>query len=297
MNNKLIGIIVGVVAAVIAIFLIVGMVAPQDSTNSDHKVTYDGNGGLVNGQTQYTYNEANFVDTVKAEWSGHAFNGWYSDKACTTKMVSGTKINSDITVYAGWTVDYKMYATSTSIKGPGAFSVVTKTGNVAVQSAINYSLPDSGTTRIVSTLGSNFEVIEDSSKVKCLKFIYNSRSYYALAEFSGITGSVKIGVEGGGASGYFEFSYNSDVTLSYFKEGNYGLGYSPNGGTIKGSAGNFFVYNDFTCKSDTFLELEPPAGKTFAGWYTQEEGGTKVEVGTTVPFDSSKVVMVYAHYT
>ena len=42
------------------------------------------------------------LPTVEAE--GYDFLGWYLDESCEQKVVMGIKINSDITLYAKWSV-------------------------------------------------------------------------------------------------------------------------------------------------------------------------------------------------
>ena len=75
-------------------------------------VTFDGNGGdvvaFINRGSTYTIqiNAGSPIgsdfDSVKATWTGHAFDGWYTAKTGGTKFTSTDVIKGPIVLYAHW---------------------------------------------------------------------------------------------------------------------------------------------------------------------------------------------------
>ena len=71
-----------------------------------YNVTFDAQGGKVNGQNAQTVTEQykipGFKDYVPTREGGYIFEGWYEDKACTKAATEGKNLSADITLYAKW---------------------------------------------------------------------------------------------------------------------------------------------------------------------------------------------------
>ena len=71
-----------------------------------HNVTFDAQGGKVNGLASQTVTEQykipGFKDYVPTREGGYIFEGWYEDKACTIAATEGKDLSADITLYAKW---------------------------------------------------------------------------------------------------------------------------------------------------------------------------------------------------
>ena len=71
-----------------------------------HNVTFDAQGGKVNGQASQTvsqqYKVPGFQDYVPTRDGGYTFGGWYEDAACTKAATEGADLTRDITLYAKW---------------------------------------------------------------------------------------------------------------------------------------------------------------------------------------------------
>ena len=71
-----------------------------------HNVTFDAQGGKVNGQdsqlVENQYKIPAFKDYVPTRDGGYTFGGWYLDPEFKTAAAEGTDLNSDVTLYAKW---------------------------------------------------------------------------------------------------------------------------------------------------------------------------------------------------
>lgn len=71
-----------------------------------YNVTFDAQGGKVNGQDSQTVTEQykipGFKNYVPTREGGYTFVGWYEDSACTKAATEGADLNSNITLYAKW---------------------------------------------------------------------------------------------------------------------------------------------------------------------------------------------------
>ena len=71
-----------------------------------HDVTFDAQGGEVNGKDTQTVTEQykipGFEDYVPTREGGYTFDGWYEDAACTKAATEGADLTKDITLYAKW---------------------------------------------------------------------------------------------------------------------------------------------------------------------------------------------------
>lgn len=71
-----------------------------------HDVTFDAQGGKVNGKDSQTvedqYKIPAFKNYVPTREGGYTFGGWYEDAACTKAASEGKDLIKDITLYAKW---------------------------------------------------------------------------------------------------------------------------------------------------------------------------------------------------
>lgn len=70
-----------------------------------YDVTFDANGGKINGGNTYTETDEYYVPDTKLfvpEFDGHEFEGWYKDPEFKELAVSGELLKEDITLYAKW---------------------------------------------------------------------------------------------------------------------------------------------------------------------------------------------------
>lgn len=71
-----------------------------------HDVTFDAQGGKVNGMAYQTvedqYKIPAFKGYVPTREGGYTFGGWYEDEACTKAATEGVDLTKDITLYAKW---------------------------------------------------------------------------------------------------------------------------------------------------------------------------------------------------
>ena len=66
-------------------------------------VTFDPNGGVVNETTRDVPNGYQVGTLPLPTYSGHSFDGWYTEANGGTKIDDSTIVNGDITFYAHWT--------------------------------------------------------------------------------------------------------------------------------------------------------------------------------------------------
>ena len=71
-----------------------------------HNVTFNAQGGKVNGQNQQLvadqYKIPGFQGYIPTREGGYTFGGWYEDEACTIPATEGADLSKDITLYAKW---------------------------------------------------------------------------------------------------------------------------------------------------------------------------------------------------
>ena len=75
-------------------------------TATGYNVTFDAQGGTVNGYDKQTVADQYKVPTLNeylpTRYGGYIFEGWYKDIEYTIPAVEGEYLNSDITLYAKW---------------------------------------------------------------------------------------------------------------------------------------------------------------------------------------------------
>ncbi|MBP5410683.1 MAG: InlB B-repeat-containing protein, partial [Lachnospiraceae bacterium] len=99
-------------------------------------VTFDGNGGTVaaaDSTKAVTYNST-YGDLPTPTWSGHTFDGWYTEKSGGTKVTKDTKVTVSTahTLYAHWTALSQYTISYDANGGSGAPAAQTKTHGQAL---------------------------------------------------------------------------------------------------------------------------------------------------------------------
>lgn len=103
------------------------------------------NDGTENSWKRVSYKSGAFYqDIVKevtdAEWNGHHFTGWYSNKDCTEEYKALNSFTENVSVYAGWQISYTLEAEHTYLtgkNGSGYSGSTTGTGMVISDSSDN----------------------------------------------------------------------------------------------------------------------------------------------------------------
>lgn len=296
MDKKVIAILAAaaVIVVVAAILIGVGMSGNNNNSDTSYTVTYDANGGNIDGEKTYSQSMKEFR-SIAARYDEHKFDGWYLDKECKgTKMNDGDKLTKDITVYAKWGCTVTIEGGS--IGRDNILSIECKDGahDIAFASFTDsYDLPDSGKTRIVTNTGvTECSVVKNSENEDCLKFMFGDEALFTMIDLTGAD-SVTYGLNG--AQGYIEFTYNRNVSL-FAVIGEIKVRYDASPGYFDGDADKHVkVYGgSFNIVDTDTLNLTSTGGGTFVGWFTKSEGGDKYEVGTViVPMTEMKL---YAHY-
>lgn len=70
-----------------------------------YDVTFDANGGTINGGNTYTEKDEYYVPDIKnfvPEFDGHEFKGWYKDPEFKEPAVTGEILKENVTFYAKW---------------------------------------------------------------------------------------------------------------------------------------------------------------------------------------------------
>ena len=90
-----------------------------------YTVTFNTNGGTQSEISQGVTEGEYAVEPTTPAKIGHTFEGWYTDENCTQKYEFTTPVNSDITLYAKWTLSkYKLnYDTNGASNSIGSKSV------------------------------------------------------------------------------------------------------------------------------------------------------------------------------
>lgn len=82
--------------AAIALLILVGV-----NRSDGFRVTYNSMGGSDVAYQTYLYDEPLQLETPSRE--GYEFSGWYFDEGCSNPATENMNVQSDLTLYAGWT--------------------------------------------------------------------------------------------------------------------------------------------------------------------------------------------------
>lgn len=202
---------------------------------------------------------------------GYEFGGWYLDSAFANEITSTTTCTESGTVYAKWTA--KEYTVKFDVNGGNSLSDSQSSKKVVYDTAYgdlpSPTKPDSGSGwfRTKYTFAGWYTTRSDDSGVR-------------------ITSDTILTVNSGVVSN------SLDVTLyaRWVTATEYTIVFNPNGGTVETS----FIKNDGqTGVSASDLPTPVRDGYTFNGWFTQKDGGTKIEAG----YRASADITVFARWT
>ena len=160
----------------------VGTPVATISINS-YDITLDANGGTINGGETQVLKDQFFIpaviDYVPQRAGGYLFTGWYTDKACTTRITEGERIYEDKTIYAGWADPLSI---SGEIKVEGFYGedvpildvdrakelvvILQVKNNETINDAKSVTLPLTYDKNGVATVNYSFENLQDARVIK-----------------------------------------------------------------------------------------------------------------------------------
>ena len=237
-------------------------------------VTFNANGGNVKlflSNKGETYNVSiksgttigSDFNSVKAVWSGHTFDGWYTAQTGGEKFTGDTVVSHSITLYAHWDGQdsVKTYTVTYDAHGGYVYGSTTYSKTVTKGSTLG-ELPEptrSGYT-FVSWTDENGNTVSADTVVKSNMTLTAQWQKHTVAGICDVT-----------------FNGNGGRVFAIFDRGEIF--------TTQINAGSAFG-SDFDSVKATW------DGHTFDGWYTEAKGGTK--------FTSTDVItgpiVLYAHW-
>ena len=217
-------------------------------------------------------------------WTGHTFEGWYSDSECTKKVGNaGDTYNpsQSITLYAKWISN--TYNVTFDVNSGNTWTSSTCTGT-----GISFVSSSSSCTKPV-TYGSTYGTMPTPTRT----------GYTFLGWYTSAGGGTKV-------ESTTQVSITAAQTLyAHWTAKTYKVTFNVNSGNIWTSStctGTGISLNSSTCSKSvtygsTYGTMPTPTrtGYTFSGWYTASSGGTKIESTTTVSITAAQTL--YAHWT
>ncbi len=239
-------------------------------TAKEAKVTFDANGGTVNGDRyKYTVN-SRLTGMPTAERDGYAFQGW-----CTSDgayVPEGCVFQEDTTLYASW----KQQDTAPGYRN---FRVVSLTGTTA---EIQVAIPQRYVYHWAYSYGTSQAQMTDS-------VIFGPRKKMD-------TFQIKISKLSPGTTYYYRMyyetdagKYTSDIQTFTTKQTNgkeYTITFDANGGRLEGTASV-----DTVNQKLPYLPSVSRSGYTFLGWYNMER--SRLPVDTSWIFYQDETLRAY----
>ena len=200
-----------------------------------HDVTFDAQGGKVNGQNEQLvenqYKIPDFKGYVPVREGGYTFSGWYEDVKCTIPAAEGEALTEDITLYAKW------------------IAPLTISGTVTI----------SGTYKQNGETVSVHDIDRAAEAVVVLQELRNGTAFDVDSQ------TVSFGSYGGSGSADYSFTgipndgknYQIHVLVL-----NYGTTYDNESDTDNSYSANEFIAvfgGDSVADVDAYLEFVPPA--------------------------------------
>ena len=269
----------------------------------DIDVTFDANGGKVNGKDTDTItipaaDKGKLASLPVPTREGYTFDGWYTAASGGTKITEATVFSEATTVYALWgAIDSVSFSYTGYAEGENVADAVVTCKTAGVDFTYKWEYSDSGGSYSDATkLSAQF-----ISGIKYTLWIYfKAQDGLALAELNETDVTL-----GGNNPGVVYTNYTIDE-VKY----SYGVPFSmsPLGGVTKyivgfytqgGKIGDESYRVELITGTDGKLTAEqvPTPTKehyTFDGWYTAESGGTLLSLDTVYTDSSSKY---YARWT
>ena len=269
----------------------------------DIDVTFDANGGKVNGKDTDTItipaaDKGKLASLPVPTREGYTFDGWYTAASGGMKITETTVFSEATTVYALWgAIDSVSFSYTGYTEGENVADAVVTCNTAGVEFTYKWQYSDSGGSYSDATkLSAQF-----ISGIKYTLWIYfKAQDGLALAELNETDVTL-----GGNNPGVVYTNYTIDE-VKY----SYGVPFSmsPLGGVTKyivgfytqgGKIGEESYRVELITGTDGKLTAEqvPTPTKehyTFDGWYTAESGGTLLSLDTVYTDSSSKY---YARWT
>lgn len=286
-------------------------------TLNQYDVTYDANGGEGTPEAQVKkHNIELTLSSTVPTLAGHTFKGWTNVEnpaldAAVEYTAGGTyTANEGVTLYAVWklaTAEYKVVHKQQNLDGSAYVEKETETlsGNTGAETAA-VAKPYEGFTAQTITQGT---IAADGSTVVVILYDRNS---YELTWNDGTnknTTAVKYGATitkpanpsktgytfGGWDEGIPDTMPAEDLTFNAVWNANtVTVTLNANGGKI-GDAETKEITVTYDGKYTTLTDAPTKDGYAFAGWFTQQTGGTEVTADTAVTNANNHPL--YAHWT
>ncbi len=305
------------------------------STVVKHTVTFNTNGHGTAPASQTVEEGKTATMPTNPTVEGYTFGGWYTDSACTTAYNFTTPVTADITLYAKWTaITYTVTFKSNGVNATCSPGTMTYTygqpyGELATASRTGYTFAgwytaETGGTKVettdtYSTAGNTDLYAHWIANTYTVETVYSNGT---LSFTSGVTNNkaatdstvkfkvtpitghrvdvVQYRMTSGGtsetliadASGVYSLTMPAgDVTIT--------ASIVPKTCTVTfdyqgGEESTASKYVTYGTKYDV-LPTTTRTGYTFAGWFTEADGGTQVTADTIYEVDGDSTL--YAHWT
>ena len=277
----------------------------SDSVNT-YQITYENVSGATNGNpASYTYGTS--VTLQAPAKSGHSFDGWYDNAECTGDAVSEISATEtgNKTFYAKWTPI--PYTVSWDANG-GTLTGSYTSGTVDYGTAIIEPTP---TREGYTFIGWEPEVpatVPDQNSTFTAQWKLNQHTLTWNANGGTLTGSYTSGTVDYGTAitaptatrtGYTFDGWNPSVPdtmpdsdqsfTAQWTANTYTVTFNANGGTVTDESATVTYGRTYGTLPTPFRQ-----GYTFTGWFTEADGGSKVESGTSV--NRTEDHTLYAHW-
>ena len=293
-------------------------------TAKTYTVTFNANGGETPTESKSVTYAATYGDLPTPTRTGYTFAGWYTAKSGGTKIEASStvSITSEQTLYARWTA--KTYTVTFDANG-GTVSTSSKSvtydatyGDLPEPTRTGYTFDgwytaESGGTKIeestkVSITSAQTLYARWTAKTYTVTFNANggtpsttSKSVTYDATYGDLPMPTRAGYTFAGwytaVSGGTKIEASSTVSITSAQTlyarwvaKTYTVTFNANGGAVSPSSKS-------VTHASPYGDLPTPmrTGYTFAGWYTAESGGTKIEASLTVSITSAQTL--YARWT
>ena len=277
----------------------------SDSANT-YQITYENVSGATNGNpASYTYGTS--VTLQAPAKSGHSFDGWYDNAECTGDAVSEISATEtgNKTFYAKWTPI--KYTVSWEANG-GTLNGSYTNGTVDYGTVITKPTP---TREGYTFIGWEPEVpatVPDQNSTFTAQWKLNQYTLSWNANGGTLTGSYTSGTVDYGTvitapvptrTGYTFTGWDPNVPntmpdsnqsfTAQWTANTYTVTLDANGGSVNPSSAEVTYDGDYGTLPTPFRQ-----GYTFTGWFTEADGGSKVESGTSV--NRTEDHTLYAHW-
>ena len=238
-------------------------------------IKYNANGGSCATSTERKVQGTKIGSLPNATRNNYAFLGWYTSASGGNKITANTVVTNNITVYAQWGNQLKMYY---DLQG-GEWRNSSKYKKMSFANDTVYM----GTTI-------NFKMPARSSTSKTKLSIKARTGYKFRGWYTRPNGA------GDNVTKGYRITQTSNFTIYAYWEKKCTITYNANGGVFNKKTG-------VTTKTkEKYAEAKYPtiskptrAGYTFEGWYDAPEGGNKILLNNN-SYKVQKDITLYAHW-